>query len=727
MAEEWSDLPIQDEWNDLNIDTMPIGTGPVAKDFVKSTMTGMGEALLAAPQVGADARELASDVAGGLTSKPKAAQALSNMGRYMPFIGGPTTQERKKQVEGVTGKFYEPQFLPGKYGKTAGNFLGSPYSYMGPGGWGAKAGLATMSGIGSQAGGDLGEAVAGAPGEAIGRGLGAVGPGLASARMGTHKPRATSEEVFETGRKNYDMMRQLPMAWRSGAADDIVTDIKSVLDTKYSQPNNAKVYGALDDWAADVSKRGTLTPHEFNELHSKLSKLSKKKSSQSSAAFDAQEGLSKYLANPTPGDIVTGHQYLPVLQRVNEVMRGNWAGAHRMRTVETARDYALLRAKSSGTGANLENAERQGAGSVLRNEGKSRGMNPEELAVLERVPTGNFYGNSMRRLGKLAPTGPVSASATKYLAAGLPLGGAGAAGAYGYGTGDWEKAAMLGGLGLGAKKLGERSTHKRTNQALEKILERTPHGQALPPRSPRRGNQPTTYVPGIGSVILNEDEEPFARAGRVAARYRKSGGGIRPPLEGDQGPGTADIQEYLMQQQENAQPYEFGPYLQQNTDLGGSQGMQRPYQPSVDRFPLVQQPDIQNHNNPQGAIPWMQHEASFAPWTDLNSHSGGGEEAVGRSNGFFEPLRGTANVQSQEPQTALYSNYDPLPSVFDNSWHLGSQGMTSNPGSYGLQVSGATPDWARIAPGPAPLYSGPTPQPYGGVGPMSFSPMSNWV
>jgi hypothetical protein len=133
-----------------------------AGDFVKSIPRGVVEGFLST----------------GATE----AQALEgSAGRDPSQI--PSGEESTKIVEkNVTGKMHEPEGFPGRVGASVGSALGTPASYLLPGGPQAKgvlgaaesllskAGLAASSG----AGGQVGEEVAGTPGRIVG---GVVGGG----------------------------------------------------------------------------------------------------------------------------------------------------------------------------------------------------------------------------------------------------------------------------------------------------------------------------------------------------------------------------------------------------------------------------------------------------------------------------------------------------------------------------------------------------------------------
>jgi hypothetical protein len=109
-------------------------------------------------------------VEGFLSTGATEAQALEgSAGRDPSQI--PSGAESTKIVEkNVTGKMHEPEGFPGRVGASVGSALGTPASYLAPGGLAAKTGLAVSSAVGGQVGAE----VAGTPGRIVG---GVIGGG----------------------------------------------------------------------------------------------------------------------------------------------------------------------------------------------------------------------------------------------------------------------------------------------------------------------------------------------------------------------------------------------------------------------------------------------------------------------------------------------------------------------------------------------------------------------
>ena len=103
----------------------------------------------------------------------------------------------------VTGPLHRPESRAGKFGASAGEFLGNPSSYVVPGSLPFKVGTAALAGLGSEAGGQLGE---GTSLEGPLRFLGGVLGGLGAARVASASkvkpPTAPVEDVPGAGLRN---------------------------------------------------------------------------------------------------------------------------------------------------------------------------------------------------------------------------------------------------------------------------------------------------------------------------------------------------------------------------------------------------------------------------------------------------------------------------------------------------------------------------------------------
>jgi len=107
--------------------------------------------------------------------------------------------------------------------------------------------------------------------------------------------------------------------------------------------------------------------------------------------------------------------------------RNLYASAMRSQQLETMRELAESAAKGKYTQAGLEHGLRSEYRKLYNRilSGKERGFNPDQTEAIRRVVEGTPLSNSMRYLGKFAPTGPVStmAGSTLPFMAGNAIGG----------------------------------------------------------------------------------------------------------------------------------------------------------------------------------------------------------------------------------------------------------------------------------------------------------------
>ena len=68
-------------------------------------------------------------------------------------------------------------------------------------------------------------------------------------------------------------------------------------------------------------------------------------------------------------------------------------------------ERAGLRAASTGSGGNIENATRQELRKILTSDRLRRGFSPDELAAIKDAVVGTKGQNALRLLGKLSPEG----------------------------------------------------------------------------------------------------------------------------------------------------------------------------------------------------------------------------------------------------------------------------------------------------------------------------------
>lgn len=142
------------------------------EDVVKSAASGAAKSLVNTPRSLRDLPELPTRaltwiaehvLPEGVSSQIKGAREALQ-GLYVPD----TIDRATAKVEAAIPQ-HKPETKYGEYAQTAGEFVGSPLSYLGPGGIGAKVLTATTGGLGSEA---AGQATAGSKYEELARLLG---------------------------------------------------------------------------------------------------------------------------------------------------------------------------------------------------------------------------------------------------------------------------------------------------------------------------------------------------------------------------------------------------------------------------------------------------------------------------------------------------------------------------------------------------------------------------
>lgn len=152
--------------------------------------------------------------------------------------------------------------------------------------------------------------------------------------------------------------------------------------------------------------------------------------------------------SPAADDVIAGDSQAGATA-IKEA-RDLWSRVSKVDQVEEAIGKADLRAASTGSGGNVDNATRQNLRRVLE---KGRGFKPDEKDALETAVRGTPTQNALRLAGKLSPSG-------NGLMAALGVGGAMVNPMVGV--------ASLG--GMGAKAVADRMTGRNVDQLVKVLL-----------------------------------------------------------------------------------------------------------------------------------------------------------------------------------------------------------------------------------------------------------------
>lgn len=249
--------------------------------------------------------------------------------------------------------------------------------------------------------------------------------------------------------------------------------------------------------------------HDVGGVHSIMKGLrriahSMRGKSEGDAALMAMHGLRDFMYDlpNNPNNVMMGHanvaRSMEDLQRATSI----WHIASKADTVETAIKNALDRAATGGSGANIENAIRQEIRAILKNPGQRRGFKPDEIRALNAIVHSDKTGDTLRLLGKLAPTGVISGLG------GLEIGNL-------IGLAGWKK--LLPSItGHIARKASEARKIAKAEYAGELIRSKVTKGVTtrLPPNlefTKKRLFDPRVMAPFLSQFQRDDQKQPFLK------------------------------------------------------------------------------------------------------------------------------------------------------------------------------------------------------------------------
>ena len=168
----------------------------------------------------------------------------------------------------------------------------------------------------------------------------------------------------------------------------------------------------------------------------------------------AIEKVDDFLTNLNPSDILTGDMKAGVAAL--KEARSLWSSYRKADMVDEALQAAQVRASSTGSGGNVDNAIRQEFRKILQSKKKSASFTEKEKAALAQIVTGTKGQNTLRLLGKLSPAGD---GLRLMLNTGAAVSSGGAT-------------LPITALGAGAKALADRATPKNVERLSKMIRAR---------------------------------------------------------------------------------------------------------------------------------------------------------------------------------------------------------------------------------------------------------------
>ncbi len=239
-------------------------------------------------------------------------------------------------------------------------------------------------------------------------------------KMNTRAPLA--ERLHDAATENYTVAKSLPIEINRTAVENIADDIVTRLNQKGFRDTTAGRALKTVEYLKEPLKTNS-TIADVDSVRSALGHISRERDAQgfrtaeAGAASHAVEMLNDHIAGLNPSQIASGSHLLPALLNEMKEARGNWAAYVRSKIIEDLVDKGYRGAGASGAGANIENQIRQKFNSILNKPKERQRYNDAELDMMRDMVMGSSTQNALRKVGKLAPTGIVSAAGSMGLGA----------------------------------------------------------------------------------------------------------------------------------------------------------------------------------------------------------------------------------------------------------------------------------------------------------------------
>ncbi|MDH4991297.1 hypothetical protein QEZ48_10730 [Aquamicrobium lusatiense] len=346
---------------------------------------------------------------------------------------------------------------------------------------GAQPTLTSMAGRGAAEGATYGAAYGAGEGRGLeergynalfGAGLGAATGALTGAigSIGAGRQANASvpsvDDLRAAGQAAYQQADQAGVIFSPQAVDRLKMDVgKKLVDLGYDpalQPGAAAVVKRIDDLAG---QNFTLTGLDSLRKVASNGYITGNRSNNK-AISDIVNAIDDLVTSPRATDVLTGDTKLA--SEALSTAREMWSRLSKAERVSDAIGRAELRASSTGSGGNVDNAIRQNLRRILENP---RGFTQAEQDALRKVVSGSAGQNALRLAGKLSPSG-------NGLMAALGIGGTMVNPAIGL--------ASLG--GMGAKAVADNMTRQNT-QVLDALI--------------RSGGQSTPALSAIRQAIVD--------------------------------------------------------------------------------------------------------------------------------------------------------------------------------------------------------------------------------
>jgi hypothetical protein len=276
----------------------------------------------------------------------------------------------------------------------------------------------------------------------------------------------TAAELGDATTQAYQKVHSMGLELKPQPVETLATQIEQELSNKGITPRNAgPIYDALGT-LKNPPAGAVITSRGFDNLRKEMVQATQSSDGSMRTGGGTVIGaLDNYLANLPQSHVISGDAQAAAAQF--KIARENFKATKRMNIVEGKENLGELNSATANAGQNADNAMRQSFKQMIRPDkyGKTlaekEGFNAEEIASINQIARGGPVNNTLRFLGKLAPTdtGKITANAIAgHFTGGMSL--IGSAGA------------------LAAKLIADHVTKQRAASLLDLVASRSPLGQA---------------------------------------------------------------------------------------------------------------------------------------------------------------------------------------------------------------------------------------------------------
>jgi hypothetical protein len=231
----------------------------------------------------------------------------------------------------------------------------------------------------------------------------------------------TTEEIKKSSQAAYKAVEDGRLIASPESLNRLVSATHAGLDQRLMDENVAprtfKALGQLEKSEGDL--KGILS------VRDRLGELKPKDGTDHEAALHVKDAIDNYIDTLPPEEVIQGDA--PLTKALLDHARQSWKSFAQADQVQSALEIGEHKAAVSGVGANSQNAMRQRIREIV-DSGKSRYYSDKAKKQLEDIFMGTWVTNAARKIGKFAPSGPVSALSTMNAAlGGFMAGGTGTA------------------------------------------------------------------------------------------------------------------------------------------------------------------------------------------------------------------------------------------------------------------------------------------------------------